>query len=286
MYTAQIQNMSGEVFMLTGNEAVYQVVSIIGLNPPKAQINTTTIFGLDGALFNSSKLETRNIVLTIKINGNIETNRQNLYKYFPTKQWVRFYYTNQNRNVYIDGYVESVECNIFDNGQKAQISILCPQPYFKSVDEIITDISNTLAAFVFPFSINLNEPIPFSTFSSTMQATVYNGSEGETGTIIEVDFQTAVEELLIRNTLTGDEFTLEYSFEQNDRVIINTNKGEKSVTLMRNGTATNLFSALQKGSVFFQLEAGDNYFVYLADDGDNNEFVFITFIHADAYRGV
>ena len=61
MFTARIQNRSGEVYVLTGDEPVYQVVKILGLNPPQAQINLTTVVGLDGAKFNSSKLETRNL---------------------------------------------------------------------------------------------------------------------------------------------------------------------------------------------------------------------------------
>ena len=286
MFTARIQNRSGEVYILTGNEPVYQVVKILGLNPPQAQINLTTVVGLDGAKFNSSKLETRNLVLTIKINGEVEKNRQNLYRFFPTKQWVRFFYTNANRDVYIDGYVESLECDLFENGEFAQISVICPYPYFKSMEEIVSDISNTIACFVFPFSIELDDPVPFSEYNQSAVATVYNGSEGDTGTIIEVSFRTEVEKLVIRNTLTGDELELDYDFEVNDLVIINTNKGEKSVVLLREGTYTNLFSALKKGSVFFQLEAGDNYYVYEADSGENNEFVFINFIHHDAYRGV
>lgn len=286
MYEARIQNRSGEVMLLTGREAVYQIIGINGLNPPSAQINLSNVVGLDGAKYNSGKLNTRNLVLTIKINGDVEQNRQELYRFFPTKQNVRFYYQNTRRNVYIDGFVDNLECDLFQQGQTAQISIICPQPYFVSLDEIISDISNTLAQFVFPFSINEGEPVPFSVYAMGAQATVYNGSEGDTGTIIQIDFDTEVSELMIRNTLTGDEFELDYNFEDGDKVIINTNKGQKSVTLIRDGAETNIFSKIKKGSVFFQLAAGDNYFIYLADDGAANEFVFIKFIHSDMYRGV
>ena len=154
MYTAQIENSSGNLFTLTGNEPVYQILSITGLNPPNAQINTTTIVGLDGAVFNSSKLETRNLVLTIKINGDVETNRLLLYSYFKTKDKCTFYYSNNSRDVSIEGYVESVECDLFSNNELAQISIICPYPYFKALTQIITDFSNVTPQFVFPFSIN------------------------------------------------------------------------------------------------------------------------------------
>lgn len=286
MYTAKIENKDGLVYVLTGDEPIYQVINITGLNPPKAQINTTTIVGLDGAVFNSSKLETRNIVLTIKINGDIEQNRLNLYNLFRTKEWCKFYYSNASRDVYIEGYVESVECGLFTNDEQAQISIICPFPYFKGLYQIVNDISNTLATFVFPFSINVNEPIAFSTFEFSRTANVYNDSSSETGVEIEIDILATCYDIDIRNVVTGQDFLLYYAFQPHDKVLINTNKGQKSVKLVRNGVTTNLFSALQKGSVFFQLASGDNLFGYLIDLGDNNENVYITFRHYNTYRGV
>ena len=73
---------------------------------------------------------------------------------------------------------------------------------------------------------------------------------------------------------------------ENDVVTINTNRGEKSVTLLRNGVSTNIFSATQKGSTFFQLAIGDNPFGYLADNGSSNDSVNIAIKHNTLYRGV
>ena len=67
---------------------------------------------------------------------------------------------------------------------------------------------------------------------------------------------------------------------------INTNKGQKSVRLTRSGIEYNLFGALVKGSVFFQLLVGDNFFRYEADAGNQNQNVFITISRYNTYRGV
>ena len=183
MYKAEIENAGGEVLTLTGNEPSWQILSITGLNPPNAQVNVTNIAGLDGAKFNSSKLNTRNIVIMLKLNGNVEANRQLLYRYFRTKEACKFYFKNENRDVFIAGYVETVECDLFSNGEILQASIICPYPYFKSMAEIIADISNEVAGFVFPFSINIGEPIPFSMYISNKVTNVQNNSESETGII-------------------------------------------------------------------------------------------------------
>ena len=300
MFKCKIENVKNNILTLTQNESDYQVLSITGLNPPNAQINTSTIAGLDGAKFNSSKLQSRNIVIMIKINGDIEANRINLYKYFATKEWCKFYYENEHRNVYIDCYVENFECDLFTNNEIAQISLICPQPYFKDMQTIIDDISKALAAFEFPFGFgskgatnpsvtkdtSTDSAIEFSTIDTSKITNIYNDSESMTGVIIKIDVMGTISKLLIKNTQTGELMTLSYKFLENDRILINTNKGQKSIVLVRNGVTTNLFTALVKGSTFFQLTIGDNFFSYTADNGSNDDLVHIIFEHYNIYRGV
>ena len=71
MFTLKIENIKNTILELTQNESNYQILSVKGLNPPNAQINRSTIAGLDGSKCNSSKLEERNIVITLKLNGDI-----------------------------------------------------------------------------------------------------------------------------------------------------------------------------------------------------------------------
>ena len=287
MFTARIENSNGELLTLTGYEPAYQVIYILGLNPPSAQLNLSTMVGLDGAKFNSSKLNTRNIVLTVRINGNVEQNRLNLYKYFPTKEPVKFYYQNDTLDVYIEGYVENVECDYFVNGEMAQISIVCPQPYFKSIDEIIADSSNTFAKFHFPFSINIDEPVVISTIDDNESIVINNASESSTGALINVDVKETINSIEIKNTTTGDDMTLNYAFQSGDLIVINTNKGSKSIVLIRGGVSYNLFAAMRQGSEFIQLRQGENVIDYTCDGGStHDEAVTITFRYSLCYRGV
>lgn len=287
MYTAKIENVNGEAMLLTNKESKYQVVSITGLNPPKAQINTTPIVGLDGAKFNSSKLETRNIVITIRLNGDVEANRQALYNFFVTKKWCRFYYTNGSRNVYIDGYVDSVECDLFSSGEMAQISIICTDPYFKALTEIITEVSNIRGLFSFPFSINDGEPIPFSEYEDVPTARIYNDSDGDTGVIIKVLVNANISMIKLQKTNTGEFLQLNDSFLIGDKITINTNVGQKLIELKRGSTTSNLFSKLTNNSVFFQLNQGFNVFSYITSSGNtDNEDLTVDFLYRKSYRGV
>lgn len=287
MFAAKIQNASGDVMTLTGKEPKYQIIDIQGLNPPAAQINTSTIVGMDGAVFNSSKLQTRNLVLTVKINGDVEINRLRLYSYFRTKEWCKFYYTNDSLEVTIDGYVDSVECNLFTNAETAQISIICPYPYFRSIAEVTQDFSNVLKKFVFPFSINHDDPVVISEIGDAGTAKIYNSSESENGMVMYVNFLENESSLEIINTFTGDDFKLVHAFLAGDTVIIDTNKGRKSISLIRAGAVTNLFAALQTGSVFLQLLPGMNTFNYLVSGSiDNVDEVKILLKFYNIFRGV
>lgn len=286
MYTAKIENINGDVLLLTGRENEYQVINIEGLNPPNAQINLTTIVNLDGAMFNSAKLDTRNIVLTVKINGDVEKNRLQLYKHFRTKEWCRFFYTNGSRDVFIDGYVDTVECGLFSNAESAQISILCPYPFFKSLSEITAEITDTLGLFVFPFAINYDEPVPFSELLQEEATSILNDSESEGGITITMTILDPVSRIEVKNTTTGEDFVLAYSFLANDRVTVNTQKGEKSVRLLRGNEQSNIFGAVQAGSKFIQIAPGVNTFEYRVDNGTANADVLVTVSFRNVYRGV
>lgn len=286
MFVCKIENTRNQILTLSQNEENYQIINIMGLTPPSAQINTSKIAGQDGSKFNSSTLNERNIVITVKLNGDVEQNRINLYSFFRNKEWCKFYYKNGTRNVYIEGYVESLDGDLFSSNETMQISILCPNPYFKDIDEIIDDISKALAAFEFPFAIDEGDPIPISTIDTSRTTNVYNNSESETGLIIEIDLLNNANKIQINNIITGEIFVLNYAFLENDKIIIDTNKGNKSVSLVRNAVTTNLFTAMRKGSSFFQLNIGDNFFSYLVDEGTNDDAIHIVFKHYTLYGGV
>lgn len=287
MFTAKIENSNGQVLTLTQKESDYQVISITGLNPPPAQINTTNIAGIDGAKFNSAKLDTRNIVIMLKLNGDVEGNRLALYQMFRTKEACRFYYSNGRRDVSIPGYVETVECDLFTNAEIMQVSIICMYPYFRDVHENWIEISDgATAGFHFPFSINVGSPIPFSIYNIEGETNVENTAEAETGAIIRVDVNEPIRTIEIRNTGNNEFFKLEHDFQRADTILINTHKGEKSITLVRNGVASNVFTALKLGSTFFQLNVGNNFFTYFANGIQNDERLLVRFIFAAEYRGV
>lgn len=286
MFSLKVENAKGAILELTNDETNFQVTNVEGLNPPNATINTSDFANGDGSSFNSSKIPNREIVITVYINGDVQTNRLTLYQYFRNKNWCKIYYTDDQRDVYIEGYVQAFEVPIFTQKQVAQISILCPDPYFKDIETIVQSISKALKKFTFPFSINIGHPISFSEIELEKVTNVINESESETGLIVNVTFMGRVDKLEIRNIDTGQNFIIDYNFMANDKLVINCNRGSKSVILTRDAVEYNLIPYVRSGSTFFQLGVGDNNFSFLADDGTSDMSVDIQFKYYKVYLGV
>ena len=282
MFHLDITNETGDTITLTQNGR-YSVVDIGGLNPPSAIINTSIVSTNDGAYFNSARLDIRNIVITLAIHGQIEKNRIALYKYFKTKKQCKIHYSNESRDVVIFGYVETIDNNFFVQSQMVQISILCLQPYFQSAAEIVTDISQILALFEFPFDLD-EAGEEFSVIDKTLSQSIINNGDVETGIIIELSVVGHVVNPIVYNSDTMERFGLKITLESGDVIRINTNQGEKKVELIRGGKTTNAINYITPDSSWFTLATGDNIFTYTCETGD--EFLNVKFIHSDKYEGV
>lgn len=283
MFTAKIQNRYGEMIELTHNPD-YTVKGITGLNPVNASINTGVLATTDGAIFNSSRKGQRNIVILVAINGDVEKNRLRLYKYAPTKYPIRFYFKNESRDVFIDGYVESHEVDHFENGQAAQISIICPQPFFQSVEDSNTEFAALTPLFKFSFFTDSENPIIFSEIEQNSEQNIVNNGDVETGIIIDLRASSVVQNPIIYNRDTGEKFALNITMQEGDAIQINTNSGQKSVMLTRNGVESNIINSAGIDNDWFVLRYGDNIFTYEASQG--YEFLQLKITVADKFEGV
>lgn len=282
MYQCWIENEYGERLELTNNKN-YTVYQIDGLNPPDAIINTTPVANFDGSRFNSSRTNERNIVIYLTIEGDCETNRINLYRYVRTKRYVKFYYKNSARDVYAEGYVENMQIAIFGMKQSVQISILCPQPFFKAVDTSIVDFSTIVPLFVFPFAYE-EAGAPFSELEINAQKSIINNGDVINGVIIKIKAAGAALNPTIYNLTQNQYFKLNIEMAEGDELTINTNKSHKEITLLHDGEESNVINDMDIGSEWFQLLSGDNIFTYGADEFPQN--LTCTFIHADEFEGV
>ena len=274
MFTVKVKNCLGAVLDFSESDA-YTITKIDGLSPSGAALNFSTMANFDGSQYNSGRLNSRNIVLYIKIHSPAEKNRLKLYNYFHGNKKIRIYYKNDSLDVFIDGYVETSEFDIFSMNETAQISIVCPDPYWKETTTTEITFSNVVSMFEFPFSI-AESGIPFSELVNKAVAIVDN-VQVQKGFIIE--FRAQTDQILnprIINRTTQKYFGVNFDMNQGDVIRINTQRGEKSVTLIRDGSEVNILNNMQNGSSWLQLVMGMNEIAYECDVGAENLNVFLS----------
>jgi hypothetical protein len=284
MIEVSVQNEQNYKLKLTGNESNYQLINITGLNPPTAEIFSTVIANSNGSKFKSSRVGNRNIVLLIRMNGDVETNRQSLYTFFKSGKWLKLFFTTNNREATIEGYVDTTECVFFTNNQTLQVSILCLNPFFKNITEITIDVSKLFYNFSFPFSIS-ESGMSFSDYDEYREIEVINYGEIKTGlNILITAIGDTVTNPIIYDSLTGKFFKLHLTLNTGDVVKINTNIGSKSVTKIIDGIESNAIGTLSSGSTWFELNVGTNKFTYNADT--NASLITIAFSYYTLFEGL
>lgn len=256
------------------------IKNIEGLGPVKANINFTEMATVDGALDNSARIGTRNIVISLIFieKPSIEDTRLKTYKYFPNKKSITFSIETDNRICEIIGRVESNNPSIFEEQEGCQISILCPDPYFYSIDRYQNVFYGIEPLFEFPFSNeSLTENlIEFGEIKQYTEGNVYYDGDVEIGLTMTIHALGPAKGITIYNLRTREMMTIDDNkfetivgsgIQAGDDIIITTNKGEKGIVLYRSGMFTNILNCLGKPIRWFQISKGNNIFGYRAEEG-------------------
>lgn len=264
------------------------IKSITGLGPPKANVNMTDLATMDGSVFNSARVEKRNIVIYMIFTfaPTIEDTRQRTYKYFPIKKPIKFQIETDNRTVETIGIVESNEPDIFSKEESNQISLICEDPYFYSSSGVnITTFFGNEPLFEFEFSNeSLTEPlIEFGIIEDKKERVIYYTGDSEIGITIKIHATGDVGTITIFNLDKKKQMIIYpekireitgYGIISDDDIIISTVRGNKSVKLLRDGVYTNILNALDVNSDWFTLTKGENIFAYKAESGyENLQFI-------------
>lgn len=288
MFNLTFENERGDTLALSPASDMstpYAIVDIDGINPPKATINTSQLALIDGAKFNSAKLEMRTINVAFVIQDDAAANRVNVYKVLKTKHPVSVGYKSETRDVYISGYVESIEVDYGGNPQQISVAVLCPYPYWQAAQSIVNDLSSVIGMFHFSFASTETPELVFGYIDPIVSIEVENGGDIETGIIIELYASEAIENPKVIDYETGEYIQLEMTMEQADLVTIDTRTGHKTATLLRGGVTSSVFNAVAKGSTWLQLAIGGSTFTYTADGGAATG-LSVKISHTNIYEGV
>lgn len=277
----------------------FLIAHVDGFAAPKANVNTTDMAGQDGAKFNSSKVNIRNIVLTIVLQPyaqhTVEDLRIKLYKYFPIAKRIKLEVRSENRYAYVYGYIEDNPVNIWSSRVATQISILCPDPFFYSVSAFYVPISGISPLFTFPFS-NESTSEPLLELSEYIVSPLVNipyTGDKITGVITRIHFLGDAENITLFNDTNGKQLTIDTSFitdftpayfVEGDEIYVSSVVGNKYVRFLRGGIYYNILNSLNTDFEWITLSAGENLIGYTAETTPEN--LQITIEYQKLYEGV
>lgn len=273
------------------------IYNITGIGGPTASINTTDIATVDGTVFNSARAQSRNIVLTLALTEKktVEESRHRSYRYFPVKKPLMLEFETDKRISVIDGYVESNDPTIFSKDEYTQISILCPDPYFRSKTPVDTVFTGVDALFEFPFSnesVDENLILMGEIRNETVYTMNYEG-DADVGILITIQTSGVVKGLSIYNTETREQMSFDDSkialvtgltIIEGDIITISTIKGQKYARLQRGTKIYNILNCVDRNSDWIQLTQGTNVLAYLAKEGLDD--IRFTITNYELYEGV
>lgn len=281
MFELKLENANGNIVNID-DEINYSVINITGLNPPAASLFLSKSPNRKGAKHNGSTLNERVVVISIKLLGDVEANRNALYNWVDTEQYIKIRYRNDTKNVYCEGHVEECDFDVFTDNEIVNVAITCADPYWSDLQEIVTDISSVLKQFTFPFSIN--NPIPFSTIKSDNTTTIFN-SGAETGCKIKIKCLGDVKNFVIYNAKdTTQQIKINTTLLKDWVVEIDTTSSPKTIKAIKaDGTIENLLKYTGNNTKWLTLKKGANWFSYSADNLINVE---VSIIFTNKYLGV
>lgn len=283
--------------------------NISGLGPATASINFGDIANSDVSIYNSAKLNVRQINIPIifsfvnDLGESIEDLRRKTYKFFPVKKPVELVIETDKRICKTTGYVESNDPNIFSGMENTMISIQCPDPFFYDASansKQITSFTSSESLFEFPFmNDSLSQKlIEFSnTIDNTYAVLEYKG-DAEVGVTIRVLLNNGFENLgnirIFNNTtsqtmiidplkiksIVGQEI-------QNGILEVSTVKGSKHATFIQeDGTLINVLNSVSRSSDWINVVQGNNVFYYNHGDQEETGDMVIEIENDIVYEGV
>lgn len=281
-YTLILENETGQQIDLSQTANRFLFSKIEGLNPPVGTISTSSYAGMDGSYLNNSFIEKRNVVISFEMRGfDVEKRRHELYKIVKPSRYIKIYYSTKNISVYAEGIVETCEIENFETLTKGQISIICPDIYWYSIETQIAEYSQILGAFHFIFPDD-DKPFPLGKYNTKNIMTVVNDGD-EVGFTLEISGGPAINPTLY-NAETDEYMQIQGEILEGDKITITTKTGNKTVTLEREGATTNIINRLVSGSTWLTLRTGENKFYLRASSGISK--LKVRLIHRNAYLGV
>jgi hypothetical protein len=218
----------------------------------------------DGAFYISSTLDMRNItiegtILAASVDESFEHRRQ-LLRIFTPKQRGTLVYRGKQIGCIVEE--ASFAASQISRAPAFFISLLCPSPFFESLNDVRAELASWQENFSFPLEIVSPPGIEMGIRQPSQIITIEN--EGDVSCGCEIIFKAlgTVDTPELSDMDTGDYMRINTTMVAGQEIHVFTHFAGKRVVSVVGTTETNAFHLIDVGSTFLQLAAGRNMLRY------------------------
>lgn len=269
--------------------APFFLVSLDGVYTVSNNVVTSENTMVDGSTYQGSTTKQRNIVITAQMETDYQTNRDLLYKCFKPKSTGIFTYMEDEETRVIDYKVEELEIGEKGVVRNITISLLCPDPFFRDLEDLSVSMASWTGLFEWPHAF-IEEKEPFAERTAEKLKEIENDSAADNiGITVTLEAEGPVINPAVYHAESGEFIKVgtektPFSINAGDVVIITTETNNKAVYLVRDGVKTEINEKLDEDSEFIQLQHGINTIKYTADAGE--DYLNVTISYRFRYLGV
>lgn len=263
----------------------YFLSKVDGTGNIRQTVNTFKAPDQDGAFYISSTLDMRNITIEGTVVADNPNDaymlRQRFLKIFSPKLLGTLQYRGRQISCVVEDAGFSVSTrqripNFF-------VSLLCPSPFFETLDEIREELASWIPLFEFELEI-LMSGMEFGMRQPSQIITVENIGDVSCGCEIVFRALGTVTNPELLKIDTGEYIRLLTTMDAGDELRVYTHFAGKRVVRVDSSLTTNAFSLLDTSSVFFQLSAGLNTLRY--DASVNMDLLEVSIYFRPQFLGV
>ncbi len=160
--------------------------------------------------------------------------------------------------------------------QRGMIDFICPDPYWRDIQET----SRALQAYVGTFTMPFSFPVQFGTQGDS----IIINNEGDTSAPVQVSMQGPLDRPMLENKTTGEYMRLNTNIHTDEILFIDTTFNSKRVEIYYGNQIIKAMGYFDHNGDFMQLTPGENELRYTAYSGVRDSVASITW--ANRYVGI
>ncbi len=264
------------------DDAGWGITKISGIGECRNVLDTVVPAVRDGVDITHERVDVRHIDITASVKKRREgaTERRRALSFFNPKYGYTVYITKDDETRWIPARIEQFQCpdQKVENHVSLILSLICPDPFFYSLDNYGKNIAAITGCFGFPYISPISKGFRVGVYNFAKQVEIEN--LGDVGTYARVLIKAdgvVVNPKIMQN---GEFIRLIDQLSVGDEVEIDMVNN----TVKKNGN--NCIAKIDRRSSFsgMEIRMGNNEIAFDADNGDTNMTVTVYYYHR--YTGV